>query len=275
MANEPIVNEKSQAEPVILTERRDAALWIFINREERRNAINPDVIEGITAALRRAAAEPGLRAVVLTGKGEKAFCAGADLSRGTGVFTEGADEPSTDFGRLARVARDIGLVLIARVNGACVAGGMGLMALCDMAIVADHARFGLPEGKVGVFPMQVLVYLRRMIHPRYVNELCLTGELIDAARAKEMGIANEVVPYAQLDARVDALVARIGAMSPVALKRGKYAIAAMEWMGFNEALTFAETQIAVASNTADAREGLAAFNERRPPSWVAGTGETT
>ena len=275
MANEPIVNEKSETEPVILTERRGAALWIFINREERRNAINPDVIEGITAALRRAGAEPGLRAVVLTGKGEKAFCAGADLSRGTGVFTDGAAEPSTDFGRLARVARDIGLVLIARVNGACVAGGMGLMALCDMAIVADHARFGLPEGKVGVFPMQVLVYLRRMIHPRYVNELCLTGELIDAARAKEMGIANEVVPYAQLDARVDALVARIGAMSPVALKRGKYAIAAMEWMGFTEALTFAETQIAVASNTADAREGLAAFNERRPPNWVAIPGEKT
>ncbi len=265
-------NDDKAAAPVILTERRGAALWIFINREERRNAINPDVIEGITQALQQAATTPGLRAVVLTGKGEKAFCAGADLTRGTGVFTEGAAEPTTDFGRLARLARDCGLVLIARINGACVAGGMGLMALCDMAIVADHARFGLPEGKVGVFPMQVLVYLRRMIAPRYVNELCLTGDLIDAARAKEMGIANEVVPYAELDARVDALVQRVAQMSPVALKRGKYAIAAMEWMGFTEALTFAETQIAVASNTADAREGLAAFNERRPPRWVAEAG---
>jgi methylglutaconyl-CoA hydratase len=271
MANETTTSTA----PVILTEKRGAALWIFINREERRNAINPEVIEGITAALRAAAGDPNLRAVVLTGKGEKAFCAGADLTRGTGVFTEGAAEPTTDFGRLSRVAREVGLVLIARINGACVAGGMGLMSLCDMAIVADHARFGLPEGKVGVFPMQVLVYLRRMIHPRFVNELCLTGELINAARAKEMGIANEVVPYAQLDARVEALVSRIGAMSPVALKRGKYAIAAMEWMGFTEALTFAETQIAVASNTADAREGLAAFNERRLPRWALGAGEKT
>lgn len=266
-------NRPTNAGPCVITERRGAALWIFINREERRNAINPDVIAGIEAALRQAAADPGLRAVVLTGKGDKAFCAGADLTRGTGVFTDSTAEVTTDFGRLARVARDIGLPLIARINGACVAGGMGLMALCDLAIVADHARFGLPEAKVGVFPMQVLVYLRRMIHPRYVNEMCLTGELINAARAKEMGIANEVVPYDRLDERVDALVARIGAMSPVALKRGKYAIAAMEWMGFTEALTFAETQIAVASSTEDAREGLAAFNERRAPRWAASNAE--
>ena len=266
--------EPEVASEVVITERRGPALWIFINREHRRNAINPDVIDGIARAIRSAAGDASLRAIVLTGKGDKAFCAGADLTRGTGVFTEGSSEPTTDFGRLARQVREVGVPLIARVNGACVAGGMGLMAMCDLAVVADHARFGLPEAKVGVFPMQVLVYLRRMIHPRYVNELCLTGELIDAARAREIGIANEVVPYERLDERVDALVQRIGGMSPVALQRGKYAIAAMEWMGFNEALSFAETQIAVASSTADAREGLAAFNERRPPRWVKALGDT-
>ena len=256
---------------VILTERRGNALWIFINREARRNAINPDVIAGIEAAVRSANADTSLRAIVLTGTGRKAFCAGADLSRGTGVFTEGGDETTTDFGRLARVVRDIGIPLIARVNGDCVAGGVGLMAMADMAIVADHARFGLPEAKVGVFPMQVLVYLRHMIHPRYVNELCLTGDLINAVRAKDIGIANEVVPYEELDARVDALVTRISGMSPMALKRGKYAIAAMDSMAFHDALAFAETQIAVASRTSDAAEGLAAFNEKRPPRWAAET----
>jgi enoyl-CoA hydratase/carnithine racemase len=195
------------------------------------------------------------------------------LSRGTGVFTEGPTEPTTDFGRLARVARELRVPLIARVNGACVAGGMGLMALCDLAVVADHARFGLPEAKVGVFAMQVLVYLRRMIAPRYVNELCFTGELIDAARAKEWGIANVVAPYAELDARVDQLVDKIASCSPVALQRGRAAINGMEWMGFHEALTYAETQIAVASASADAREGLAAFNEKRPPAWVKPSGD--
>ncbi|HYF19154.1 MAG TPA: enoyl-CoA hydratase-related protein [Ramlibacter sp.] len=258
------------ATDVVLTERRGPALWITINRPDRRNAINPDVIAGIEQALRTAAATPELRAVVLTGAGDKAFCAGADLTRGTGVFTEGAAEPTTDFGRLARFARELRMPLIARVNGACVAGGMGLMALCDMAVVADHARFGLPEAKVGVFAMQVLVYLRRMIAPRYVNELCFTGELIDAARARDIGIANHVVPAAQLDARVDELVARVAACSPMALHRGRTAIQAMESMAFHEALSYAETQIAVASATPDAREGLAAFNEKRPPAWSRG-----
>jgi methylglutaconyl-CoA hydratase len=260
-------------EQVVLTQRRGPALWISINREERRNAINRDVIAGIESALRDAQAMPDLRAIVLTGVGEKAFCAGADLTKGTGVFTEGAAEPTTDFGRLARLARESRVPLIARVNGACVAGGMGLMALCDLAVVADHARFGLPEAKVGVFPMQVLVYLRRLIAPRYVNELCFTGELVDAARAKEWGLANAVVPYAQLDATVDEMVERIAACSPVAVHRGRAAIVGMESMGFHEALTYAETQIAVTAATSDAREGLAAFNERRPPSWVKPQGD--
>jgi methylglutaconyl-CoA hydratase len=254
--------------PEIRCERRGDAMWIWIDREERRNAINANVIAGIHSALQEANADSSLRAIVLTGVGEKAFCAGADLSLGTGIFTgSGLNEPTTDFGRLARVAREIGIPLIARVNGACVAGGMGLMSLCDLAVVADHARFGLPEAKVGVFAMQVLVYLRRMLHARHINELCLTGALIDAIRAREMGIANFVVPYAELDACVESLVGRLREMSPVALRRGKAAIAAMEAMSFAEALVFAEAQIAVASRTADAAEGIAAFNERRPPHW--------
>ena len=174
----------------------------------------------------------------------------------------------TDFGKLARFVRELGIPVIGRINGDCVAGGTALMALCDLVVAADHARFGLPEAKVGVFPMQVLVYLRRLIGPRHVNQLCLTGELIGAARAFEIGLLNEVVPYDSLDARVDALVSRLGEMSPVALRRGKYAIAAMESMGFAEALAFAETLISVTSMTSDAAEGLAAFNEKRKPRWV-------
>jgi enoyl-CoA hydratase/carnithine racemase len=252
---------------VIKTERRGAALWVIIDREERRNAINKEVLAGIESEFRAAFDDPAIRAIVLTGAGCKAFCAGADLSAGTGTFTLGLDEPMTDFGKLARVARDAGIPIIARINGDCVAGGMALMALCDLAVVAEHARFGLPEAKVGVFPMQVLVYLRKMIAPRHVNELCLTGELITAGRAREIGIANQVVPYQQLDAAVEALTGRLAAMSPVALRRGKYAIAAMESMAFTEALAFAEQLIAVTSLTSDAAEGLAAFNEKRPPRW--------
>ena len=255
---------------LVLTERKGAALWITINREERRNALNPQVLAELEAAVESAQHMPGIRALVITGAGPKAFCAGADLTRGTGVFTEGFDEPTTDFGRLARAVRASCLPVIARINGDCVAGGMAIMSLCDLAVVAEHARFGLPEAKVGVFAMQVLVYLRKMIHPRHVNELCLTGRLIDARRAESIGIANRVVPAGELDAATEELVASVSNMSPVALRRGKYAIAAMESMGWHEALAFAETQIAVASNTNDAREGLAAFNEKRPPAWQGG-----
>ena len=253
--------------PEIRTERRGQSLWIWIDREERRNAINKSVIQGIRRAVIESEQDDTLRCIILTGAGRKAFCAGADLSGGTDAFTLGLDEPMTDFGKLARVVRNLGVPIIGRINGDCVAGGMGLMALCDLTVVADHARFGLPEAKVGVFPMQVLVFLRSMIGARHINELCLTGELIGAARAREIGIANYVVPFAELDARIDALVTQLGSMSPVALRRGKFAIAAMETMAFAEALAFAETLISVTALTADASEGLAAFNDRRPPRW--------
>ena len=261
----------SESKPEIRTEKRGGSLWIWIDREERRNAINKKVIAGIEQAVAEAQRDISIRSIVLTGVGQKAFCAGADLTGGTGTFTFGLDEPMTDFGKLARLVRNLGLPLVGRINGDCVAGGMGLMALCDLVVVADHARFGLPEAKVGVFPMQVLVFLRGMIGTRHINELCLTAELIDAARAREIGIANYVVPYDELDARVDALTDKLAKLSPVALKRGKYAIAAMQTMAFAEALAFAETSISVTSMTSDANEGIAAFNERRPPKWKRDT----
>lgn len=261
----------NQAKSEIRTEKRGSSLWIWIDREERRNAINRGVIRGIERAVSDSRQNDSLRCIVLTGVGRKAFCAGADLSGGTDTFTLGLDEPMTDFGKLARVVRDLGVPIIGRINGDCVAGGMGLMSLCDLVVVADHARFGLPEAKVGVFAMQVLVFLRGMIGARHINELCLTGDLIGAARAREIGIANYVVPYEELDSRIDVLIAKLGEMSPVALRRGKYAIAAMERMAFAEALAFAETSISTIALTTDATEGLAAFNERRPPRWKRDT----
>jgi enoyl-CoA hydratase/carnithine racemase len=254
--------------PDVRLERNGDAVWIWIDREERRNALNPNVLAGIEEAVNMAAADPAIRAIVLTGVGEKAFCAGADLNKGPDTFNAAPDEPTTDFGRLARLVRTCGVPLIARINGACVAGGMGLMSLCDLAIAADTARFGLPEVKVGVFAMQVLVFLRSMIGARHIAELCLMGDLIPAARAVEMGLVNQVVPMAELDAAVEAMIQKLRAASPIALRRGKQAIFAMEMMAFPEALAFAEAQIALASRSTDAREGIAAFNEKRKPAWL-------
>jgi enoyl-CoA hydratase/carnithine racemase len=248
---------------LVRSERRGPTLFITIDREDRRNALNKQVIAGIDAAFAEAESDYSVRAVVLTAKGEKAFCAGADLSSGTGTFTLGLDEPKTDLGRLFRRVKALPVPVIARVNGDCLAGGMGLLAMCDLAVAADHARFGLPEGKVGVFPMQVLALLRGIIGARHINELCFLGDFISAARAYEMGLVNRVVPFGELDQATDAMIERIGLMSPVAFRRGKYAIAAMEMMDFPQAIAFT-----VASLTSDATAGLAAFNERRKPRWV-------
>jgi enoyl-CoA hydratase/carnithine racemase len=257
----------------VLTEMRDRVLWVVIQREARRNALNKDVIAAIHQAFIWAMEDRSVRAIVLTGAGEKAFCAGADLEVGQDAFAA-PDEPTTDFGRLARTARTLPIPLIARINGACVAGGMGLMALCDLVIIAEHARFGLPESRVGVFPMQVLVYLRRLLSVHDLNWLSLTGELISAHRAHQMGIGNEVVPLAELDERIEALIDSLSKSSPEAIRRGKAAMVAMEAMPFEAALAFAETQIAQISQSADAREGMAAFREGRPPRWGAADGAT-
>ena len=251
----------------VLVERRGAVIWITINRPERRNAINNDVISGIEAGLRRACSEEGTRAVVLTGAGERAFCAGGDLQQGTSVFGDQLQEPTTDFGRLARFAQTVPIPTVARINGACVAGGMGLMALCDLAVAAEHARFGLPEARVGVFPMQVQVYFRNMILPRHAAELCFTGELIGAERAREMGLVNYVVPGGELDDKVDWVLERLAMNSPIAIRRGKYVMASMQQMNFHEAIAFAEGQIMLTAMTEDAAEGLAAFTEKRKPRW--------
>ena len=253
---------------VVLTRREGPALWITIHREERRNALNPQVLAQIEQAVRSAREDREVRVMVLTGAGQRAFCAGADLSRGTGVFSDGLDEPTTDFGRLARVVRETGIPLVARVNGDCVAGGMALMSLCDLAVVADHARFGLPEGKVGVFPMQVLSLLQNLVPRRLVREWALTGEPIGAQEALEAGLVNYVVPTAELDAKTDWLLSRLVDKSPTAIRRGKYAMRAIEAMSFDQAIAYTESQIALVAMTEDAKEGLAAFNERRKPVWT-------
>jgi methylglutaconyl-CoA hydratase len=219
--------------------------------------------------LQRAVDEDGVRVVVLTGAGEKAFCAGGDLQQGTSVFGDQVQEPTTDFGRLARFVRGLSLPMVARVNGACVAGGMGLMALCDIAAAADHARFGLPEARVGVFPMQVQVYFRHMILPRHAAELMFTGELIGAERAREIGLINYLTSGTELDEKIGWICERLAMNSPVAIKRGKYVMAAMQQMNFDEAIAFAEGQIMLSAMTPDAVEGLAAFNEKRKPRWQA------
>jgi enoyl-CoA hydratase/carnithine racemase len=251
----------------VLHDKRGHAFWITINRPDKRNAINADVIAGIRAGYRAAHADADVRAIVLTGAGDKAFCAGADLQPGKGFVFDFA-RPNVDYADLLREAQNATLPAIARVNGACMAGGMGLLCMTDLAVAADSVVFGLPEVKVGVFPMQVMSLLQQIAPRRLVREWALGGEPFDATQALQAGLVNHVVPAVELDAKTDWLVARLVDKSPTAIRRGKYALRAIEAMSFDQAIAYTESQIALLAMTDDAREGLASFNEKRKPRWT-------
>ena len=256
------------SDTVLTTEIRDRVMRLTITREARRNAMNAEVQHGISAALTRAVEGGDVGVVVLTGAGDRAFCSGADLAPDSVAFRQDFSRIGTPFTNLLRQVRDLPLPLVGRINGHCMAGGMGLMAMCDMVVAADHARFGLPEVKIGVFPMVVTSVLRALMPERAFAELALTGEPITAAEAHRLGLVNHVAPGAELDAKVDWLVGRLLDKSPTAIRRGKYALRKTEAMNFDEALAFLETQIGVLALTEDAREGRAAFNEKRRPAWT-------
>jgi methylglutaconyl-CoA hydratase len=252
----------------VLLDRRGQALWITINRPEKRNAMNGDVIAGIARGYRQAHDDPDVRVIVLTSAGDKAFCAGADLQNTGAAFAADFAKPNVDFADLLRLSQGATKPAIARVNGTCMAGGMGLLCMTDMAVAADHAQFGLPEVKVGVFPMQVLSLMQSIAPRRLVSEWCITGEPFDAHAAQAAGLLNHVVPAAELDAKVDWLIGRITDKSPTAIRRGKYAMRAIAAMSFDESIAYTESQIALLAMTEDAKEGLAAFAAKRKPVWL-------
>ncbi|SOY73374.1 enoyl-CoA hydratase/isomerase family protein [Cupriavidus taiwanensis] len=249
----------------LLSEVRGEVLWLTINRPERRNAINPAVLDGLHAGIERANDDDGIRAVVITGAGEQAFCAGADLQSGKSFAFDYA-QPGQRLADLLRRARRSNVPLVARVNGACMAGGMGLMAMCDMAVASDRAVFGLPEVKVGVFPAQVLSVLQHLVPRRVLNELCLCGEPLSAQEALAAGLVNHV--SADLDGKLDWLLGRLLDKSPAAIRRGLYTLKHIDAMPFEQSMAFTESQIGLFAMTEDAREGQLAFREKRKPHWT-------
>ncbi len=249
----------------LLTAIRDGIMYLTINRADRRNSISPGVLEGISTALDRAHADASIRCMVLTGAGNKAFCAGADLQAGTS-FVFDYSKPYLAFADLLRKTRRAPVPMIAAVNGACMAGGMGLMAMCEFVVASEHAIFGLPEVKIGIFPAQVMAVLQHRVPESILNEMCLTGEPISAERAHQVGFVNYVTN--DLNAKVEWLLQRIIDKSPAAIKRGLYTMKTMKSMSFEESMAFVESQIGIMALTSDAKEGQLAFREKRKPVWA-------
>ncbi|MEO6973527.1 MAG: enoyl-CoA hydratase/isomerase family protein [Rhodoferax sp.] len=251
--------------PELLEEMRGPVMWLTINREDRRNAISAAVLAALSDALARANKDRDVRAIVITGAGTRAFCAGADLQSGQS-FKFDYSEPHVGFANLFRQAKQSVVPLIARVNGACMAGGMGVMGMCDMAVASRNAIFGLPEVKVGLFPAQVLSVLGHLIPRRVLAEMCLTGEPLSAAQALEYSLINCVSD--DLDGKLQWLLERLLDKSPAAIRRGLYTMKKIEAMSFEESMSFTESQIGLFALTGDAAEGQLAFREKRKPVWT-------
>jgi enoyl-CoA hydratase/carnithine racemase len=252
----------------LLSSTADGVARLTLNRPERRNALSWSLIAELREALAAAKADDDVRVVVLTGAGDKAFCAGADL----GGMAEGSTFLDLHEGRggLKDLFLDLyalGKPTIARVFGYALAGGMGLALACDLVIASDDAQFGTPEIDVGLWPYMITVPLMRSMPPKKALELMLTGRRIDAAEADRMGFLTRVVPVADLDAAVDELAATLAAKPASIVKLGRDSFYEVWDLAAADALSHLHPMLTLTTLTADSKEGLAAFAEKRPPRW--------
>lgn len=254
----------------LLVETRGGGSYISINRPEARNALNAEVIDELSEAVELANADPETRCIVLTGAGGKAFCAGADLVElGSGVDKVARHE---SLGRLADLFTTMWAgdkPTIARVDGWCLAGGLGLALACDIVVAGENSRFGAPEVRVGLWPYLISLPMARAMGPKQALRLMLTGEQIDAAEARELGVATAVVPRADLDATVDSYVDMIALGSPQGIALGRRAFYSMIDNDPTGRLNALHANLGVhLSILPDAAEGLAAFAEKRSPRFA-------
>jgi enoyl-CoA hydratase/carnithine racemase len=246
----------------------DGVARATINRPERRNAMSFEVMAGLRDAVARARDDSDVHVLVLTGAGDAAFCAGADL--GSIAASEGAIAAHDGRGLLADLFRDLwslGKPTIARVRGFALAGGFGLAMACDLVVAADDAVFGTPEINVGLWPYMITVPLLRSMPPRVALELMTTGRRVDAGEAMQIGFVNKVVPVAELDGTVDGLAADLAAKSPLIMRLGRDSFYRVLEMETDDALDYLQGMLTVTSLSEDTAEGVAAFAEKRPPRW--------
>lgn len=253
----------------VLVARHDRVLTATLNRPERRNAMTWAMVDRLRAAVAEAKADPEVRVLVLTGAGDSAFCAGADL----GGMAAGASELELhdSRGRLAQLFEDLwslGKPTLAKVRGHCLAGGFGLALACDLVVAADDATFATPEIDVGLWPFMVTVPLCRSMPPKKALELMLTGRRVGAAEADRLGFVTRVVPAASLDEATDELAATLAAKSPTAVRLGRDAFYRVWDAAAADALAALHPLLGVLARTDDAKEGMAAFAEKRPPTWT-------
>ncbi len=251
--------------PALLYDAADGVARLTINRPQRRNALSPATIQLFGVHLDQAQGDPQVRAVCITGAGEQAFCAGADLAATVGG--PGGLEAMRDYARLLLRLDAFPKPLVARVNGYCVGGGLGLMLACDMAYARAGAKLGTPELNVGLFPMMIAPLILRAAPRSRALEMIYTAAMIPAEEARELGLVTRVFPAGELDTAVDGILQRLAGKAPVAMAAGRRALAAVQGMELEPAMDHLCDQLLSLVRTEDAAEGLSAFLQRREPVW--------
>ena len=254
--------------PPLLQEIRDGVAWLILNRPQARNALSRGLMTALEGALESVAADKTVKIVIIAGTGP-AFCAGHDLREiraepGRAAYEALFAQCSRLMTRIVRLPKPV----IARVHGVATAAGCQLVASCDLAVAADTARFATPGVNIGLFCSTPMVALSRAVGRKQAMEMLLTGDLVDAARAREIGLVNRVVPEAQLDEAVTVLARQIAAKSPLTLAIGKEAFYRQAEMELDAAYAYASEVMTRNMLARDAEEGIDAFLAKRPPVWT-------
>jgi enoyl-CoA hydratase len=242
---------------------------VTLNRPEQRNPLSAAMIADLRAALAWCRDQPDVRVVVLTGAGDKAFCAGADLAS----FDADVPELARHHGRhgfvdLFLLIQDLGKPLLGRINGHALAGGFGLACSCDLLVAVESAGFGTPEINVGVWPAMIQAVLARNLPRKVVLEMALLGERWTAAQMKEVGLVNRVAAdQAELDAVTGELAGSLAKKSPAVLRLGRDSFYRQQDMEFRAALEYLQAQLSLVTLSEDAHEGVRAFLEKREPDF--------
>ena len=251
--------------PVVLIEKKNPRITILtLNRPERRNALTLELMNELIAAIRVASDEAAERVLILRGAGT-AFCAGMDLQAAT---VQNSHATAEMVAKTLLTLSQTRLITIAAVHGAAVAGGAGIMSACDYVVAAERTKIGYPEVRRGLVPGLVMTFLRRQVRERYIRELLFSGELIEAERAREMGLVNRVVSAADVMKTAQEFADSVLLGAPEAVVQTKRLIEELWSSPVKQDMDLALQYHLQARKSAEASEGIAAFNEKRPPKWT-------
>jgi 3-hydroxypropionyl-coenzyme A dehydratase len=246
----------------------DGVATVTLNNPEKRNMLSGQMLAELVGAMRTARDSDEVRAVVLTGAGDKVFCAGADLGGFAAELPLVQKHFASDlFLEFFRLMPRLGKPSLCAANGHVLAGGMGLALSCDLVIAREGATFGTPEINVGAFPYMIMAIIYRNVPRKKVNEMMLLGERLSAEQAVEYGLANRVVAADEFDDAVADWAGKLASKSPVLMRLGHDAMYRQQDMAVDDALEFLRSQLSLTFTTEDIVEGVTAFFEKREPQW--------